>query len=463
MTKKALSALALALAALAAGRAASAGSAGGEPFDFLSMDAGGRPVAMGGAYTALAQDSEALVYNPASLGRTDRYETTFMHNQHLAGVTQEYVGFASPRGWGAQVNYLSFGRVARTTVSSPDGTGGSFGISDLAVGAGYGRELAPGLRAGAAGKILRETVDNISASGYAVDFGALWSVPGPERTWTFGAALQNLGPSVRFQGASQHLPWTLRLGAGRELTALGNPSAVAFDLLKERSESPSVAFGAESWIAPAFAVRLGYSGRYDAGPGITAGFGWRRREFRFDYAITPLGELGSAHRLSATVRWGGKDSEGLVPGQGVVSETLLQRVDRSTTSAEADRRLAAVAEFVKLELTPQAEKELADVAPLLEPDDPRRVQRLQLLGDLHRRQTRLREAKAAYTEALTLAIRLGLRNVYAADAYAGMGHCLVAEKNDDLALRFFEKALETGASGETAKGVQAELARLRKR
>lgn len=447
---------------LGTGRRASAGSAGAEPFDFLLMDAGARPVAMGGASSALAQDSEALVYNPAALGRGSRYETTFMHNQYISPISQEYVGFASPRGWGAQLNYLSFGRVSRTTISSPDGTGGTFGINDLALGVGYGREVTPGFRAGVAGKLIRETIDSVSSNGYAVDFGGLWRLPAGPRAWTFGAALQNLGPATRFHSASESLPWLMRLGAACEVKTLGKPATFAVDLLKERSESPAIAFGAEAWVAPAFAVRLGYSGRNDAGPGVTAGFGWRRQDFQFDYALSPLGELGSAHRLSATVRWG-KGDEDSSGSQGVVSERLLEPVARSTMTAEPDRRLQAVDEFIKLDMLAQAEKELAELAPLLGPDDPRNVQRLQRLGDLFRRQGKMREAKLAYTDALTLAIRLGLRNLYAADAYAGMGHCLVAERNTELATRFFEKSLEAGASPDTAKAVEAELSRLRKR
>lgn len=449
-------------ALLAAGRTARAGSAGAEPFDFLFLDVGARAVAMGGAYTALPSESEALHYNPAALGRGERYETMFMHNQYLSPITQEYVGFASPRGWGAQLNYLTFGRVARTTISSPDGTGGTFGINDMALGFGYGREMGPGLRAGAAAKILREQIDNVTASAYAADLGALYALPGDSR-WTLGAALQNIGPTVKFQQAAESLPWLLRLGAAREFKALDKTSTLALDILKQRSQGPAVALGAETWVAPSFAVRLGFDGRNDAGIGITAGFGWKREDFQFDYALSPLGELGSAHRLSATLRWGNNDGDGGSGASGVISSALLPPVVQSTTTAEPDRKLQAADEFLKLDLTAQAEKELVDVGALLGPDDPRQIRRSLRLGDLHRKLGRMAQAKSAYTDALTLAIRLGLRDSNAADSYAGMGYCLVNEKKDDLAIRFFEKALEAGATSETSKAVQAELLRLRKR
>ncbi|MBI5202933.1 MAG: PorV/PorQ family protein [Elusimicrobia bacterium] len=449
MTKRLLAAL-LVLALVGAGRRASA-SGGGEPFDFLFLDAGARPVAMGGAYTAAASDSEALLYNPAALGRGKRYETTFMHNQYVNPITQEYVGFASPSGWGAQLNYLSFGRVSRTTIANPDGTGGTFGINDMALGAGYGRDMGNGLRLGAAGKYLREQIDNVSANGYAVDLGGLLSVRGDHK-WTFGAALQNVGPTVKFQQAKESLPWNLRLGGACELDLRGAPATLSLDLSKERSDSPVIALGAETWLAPAFALRLGYSQRNDAGPGITAGVGWRRKDFQIDYAMTPLGELGSAHRLSATVRWG---------KTAAPMPVVLVNGSTTTVPATPDQLLATVDEFIRLEMFAPAEKTLNDLAAQIPGDDVRHVRRLERLGTAQRRQGKINEARNSYTEALTLALRLGMRDRWAAEAYAGMGYCLVAQGKNDLAAKFFAKALEAGATPETIKAVEAELKKLK--
>lgn len=63
--------------------------------------------------------------------------------------------------------------------------------------------------------------------------------------------------------------------------------------------------GLEAKPLKAFALRLGFDGRNDAGPGLTAGLGAGGEGLWADYAFVPFGELGSAHRVSLTLRWGG--------------------------------------------------------------------------------------------------------------------------------------------------------------
>ncbi|MCX5787553.1 MAG: PorV/PorQ family protein [Elusimicrobia bacterium] len=465
--KRTAAAIGVALAAFAAGGRALAASPGAEPFDFLSLDAGARAVAMGGAQAALASDAEALIYNPAALGRGGRYEATLMHNQYVSPITQEYVGFATPQGLGLQLNYLTYGHVPRTTVSNPDGTGASFGITDTALGLGLGREVAEGLRVGGAVKFIRESIDNVSGSAYAADGGILYATPG-RRRWLFAAALQNMGSTVRFQSANEKLPAQLRLGAAYEVRSgaeapasfdwvdnlLALPVTFELDLIKERSDNALFSFGAESWLAPSFAARVGFNGRNDAGIGITAGFGWRHDGFQLDYAFTPLGDLGSAHRLSATFRWGGAKAPAVpvrVPERDLAGLSVDERIEKHLNAAE---------EFLRLGMFAQAQDELGEATALLVPTDPREIRRLSLLGGLRLQQKDFSAARVAFMDSLTMAIKSGLRDRYVADAYAGMGFCLLEEKNTGYAVKFFRRALEGNPSPETARSAQKELRKL---
>ncbi|UPT75948.1 MAG: PorV/PorQ family protein [Elusimicrobiota bacterium] len=294
---------ALLLAALAAASARAQSAAGADAFDFLRLDANARAVGLGGAYTALATDSNALLYNPAGLGRVSASEATFMHNQYAQGVTQQYIAAALKNGWGAQFNYASLGDVPRTTISNPGGTGGRLNVSDSSLGVGYGRELTSELSAGAGLKYVSESLGDATANGYAVDGGVLYRMP-EVRNLTLGASLLNVGPAVKFASRSEKLPTTIRLGSAYALSLPRNDVTVAMDLSRSLSDKIRLGLGAETLIDRQFAARLGFTTRNDAGLGISLGLGWRGPRLGADYAFVPMGELGTAHRISFTLRWG---------------------------------------------------------------------------------------------------------------------------------------------------------------
>ncbi|MDE2509623.1 MAG: PorV/PorQ family protein, partial [Elusimicrobia bacterium] len=313
MRSSAISALAASLLAALPAPARAAGSAGATPFNFISLDADARPVALGGAYSSLAGDANALLYNPAGFGALKSHQLTLMHNQYFQGITQEYAAFAYNigeneqynqsrygngytglrQGWGVMLNTLSFGSVQRTTLSNPDGTGlSSFGLRDSVVAFGYGAQILPGFSVGAAVKDFYETVDNASLSAPAADVGILYASSG--LPLSFGFAAQNLGPGARSHGVTEPLPMTVRAGAAYFWAPEG---LLSLDVVSTRDGSPTVHAGAEYAAFGRLALRAGYDGNNDAGPGITAGLGILFPGASVNYAFAPFGVLGDAHRI----------------------------------------------------------------------------------------------------------------------------------------------------------------------
>ncbi len=277
--------------------------AGAEPFDFLFLDANARPVGMGGAYTALATDANALLYNPAGLGQVKRNEATFMHNAYMQGINQEYAAYASPHGWSANLNYLSFGDVPKTTISNPAGSGlGQTTLTDMALGLGYGRKIVDSLALGVGVKYIREVVDDYAVTGYALDAGALYAVP-MVNGLDLGAAVQNIGPTTRARSAHENLPLNLRFGAAYTFKVNGHENAIVLDVSKERSQGALVSVGAETRVLEPVALRMGFNTHNDAGIGITAGFGYFFKAGSVDYAFVPMGDSGDTHRISVTLHW----------------------------------------------------------------------------------------------------------------------------------------------------------------
>lgn len=290
------------LAALAAAPARAAG--GGSPFAFLALDGNSRPAALGGAYAALAADASALHYNPAGLGRLQAHEATLMHHEHFQGARRQYGAVALRQGVGIQFHALGYDKTQRTTLSNPSGAGlGTFGSRDLAVGAGFGRLVAAGLSLGAGVKYLRSEIDAYSGSGVAVDLGALYA-PARLPGLAVGLAAQNLGGTARFQSASERLPANVKAGAAYRVGSASREATVALDVNRERRAGLRVGAGVEAKPTAALALRLGFDGRNDAGPGLTAGVGVGNRRLWADYAFVPYGDLGSSHQMSLTLRWG---------------------------------------------------------------------------------------------------------------------------------------------------------------
>ena len=398
-----------------------AAAAGGESFDFLLFDPSARAIALGGAYTALATDSNALFYNPAGLARMKSHEASFMHNQYVEGLTQEHLAFAARQGWGLDLNFLNFGGIPRTRLDAPDGGIGTVGMTDLAFGGGYGHAFNDWFSAGAGLKFLREKIDNTTAGGFAADLGALASVPSLPGL-SFGASLLNAGPGVRFQSRKENLPLLARAGAAYAFPMAKTDNMAALDLTKARTDKLRLGFGVETVIDKLLALRFGFTTRNDAGIGITGGVGFIWKALGVDYAFVPFGDLGVAHRLSLTFRWGAEEG-------------------RETRRAEREER---------------AELKYEPPAPV-ESEDLRRVMYNEKLGRTSLRQGDVSHAKASFTEAISIATAVGTKDPVLADAYAGMARCLREEGQTDYAVKFFKKALEAGPISPSRLRIEKEL------
>lgn len=441
----------LALAALAAAAPRARAAGGSDSLEFLLMDGHARPAALGGAYAALASDASALRYNPGGLGFVAVDELALTHNQYVQSVRQQQAGLALRSGWGAELNYLDFGRIQRTTLSNPNGTGDRAGLDDMAFSGGYGRRFGD-LAVGGAAKYFRETADRTVASGFAGDAGVMWrpsGIPG----LSAGAAVLNAGPDVKYQSLKQKLPALARAGASYSFDAAGNGNTATFELSRTRADSIIPSFGFETVFAKAVAFRLGYTRRANAGLGLTGGVGWLYDRFVVGYAFSPYGDLGVAHRVTLAFRWG-EGARGAekpvfsdkrpVEGDDMAADLL----------GEAQRRLERGDHAGAIQALDQAETRMGE-------KDPRRVRRLERRATALLRAGKAAPARDGYTDAIKEALRLGVKDGAVTDAYVGLGLISVAEGNAEYALRLFLKALHLDPNPETRKLLETNIATLR--
>src|SRR5688572_26789187 len=103
-------------------------AAGTEGAAFLGIPVGAGPTAMGSAYTALATDAYAPVYNPAGLASLKSNEIAGQHLSYLESMHYEHVSYVHPfgkdadgsatKGLGFSIQYLGSGDMDRVDIDA---------------------------------------------------------------------------------------------------------------------------------------------------------------------------------------------------------------------------------------------------------------------------------------------------------------------------------------------------------
>ena len=287
---------------------------GAETAAFLKISPGARPIAMGEAFTAVADDLNALAWNPAGLAQMGRRETAFMHAELFADTRYDFLGYAHPlpgplRGTAA----LGLARLSQGDLEGRDESRrptGSFTASDTAFQLALGSRLGSGPMLGASIKYLQSKIGGAQAEGLSLDLGVLKPFRLSEAPVSVGLSVLNLGPGLRFAERSDDLPLTVSLGAG--LGILSSMRLAADYRHRPRSGASQFGLGTEYSLLPALTLRAGYAARLEKVPaasgagafmGMGMGFGLRLGRAALDYSFTPAGELGHAQRLSLSTRF----------------------------------------------------------------------------------------------------------------------------------------------------------------
>jgi hypothetical protein len=275
----------------------------------LKIGLGARPVAMGEAFVAQADDLNTTAWNPAGLSQIQGIQAGFMHNIYLQDTSMEYLAYAQNlfpgAGIGANVTYLNYGSLDKyDEVNGLPVANGSFTPTVFTGTIGYGQWLLPSLAVGVSLKMISQTIDTEHYSAVAVDLGGLYktAVTGLQ----LGLAVQNLGSQL----AGANLPQNLKVGAAYVLPvkfAANDTWNTLVDVNVPFGDTSytSVNLGTEYWYNQVVAGRVGYqiknTGDLGGVTGLTAGAGVKVSMFSVDYALVSYGDLGLTHQLAISV------------------------------------------------------------------------------------------------------------------------------------------------------------------
>ncbi len=321
MTRLALAVLLAALAlagaepARAFGGAARKGTSGAQ---FLELSPGARATAMGEAFGGVADDVEAVYYNPAGLANLRRVEVSGMHDQLFQGMSYDFLAAAVPvLTWsrqkrdkadygvlGLSVYSLSVGGLQRRGLIETDAPVDTFDAASLAYALSYAWRPGGGAwSVGGTVKSVQERLDSTRGAATALDAGALYR---GDRL-SLGAGVRDAGQALRIGSTADPLPTSLYAGASWQLL-LGWLLAAEADL--PRDGPAGLALGAEyrTLVADKLSTsaRAGYDSRsVDPGQfsGASVGVGLAYGGLGFDFSFSPFGELGSAYKYSLRARF----------------------------------------------------------------------------------------------------------------------------------------------------------------
>lgn len=305
------------------------GEAGYTSANFLKIGMGSRAAAMADSFTAVADDSTALYWNPAGLALSKGTGLSTTHGQWLQGVSNDYIALSQRFGnnGAAGIGFITqsvqgFSAAMEDSLGNYVGQGAAVNASDWVLSAAYADSLGHLLP----GELFKNTLAGLKVNlvgqnaitpvGNAFSFEAGFLHLLPQQHLAFGLDIQNVGTAI--QDRSQ--PVLFKAGASWYRAHNFNPGdklILAADLGLHDDTGFHPSFGTEyrSPIAKDFAgaLRLGLRPTDDQygisfltfGAGIEKQF--EGFDAGFDYAFVPYGAIGVTHRFTLNLRLGAQE------------------------------------------------------------------------------------------------------------------------------------------------------------
>ncbi len=306
---------------------------------FLEIPVGARAIALGSAYSGIADDASSLYWNSAGSARLTEPDVLFSHSNWIADLRFDYAAIAVPVNsfgtLGLSFTALTMGDMPVRTVDAQEGTGELFSASNIAVGIHYARNLSDKFSIGFSGKYIQETIWHMSAQAFALDFGVLYTTDF-FNNMKIGAMISNFGTDMRMSGRdarmfvsadkqkmgsndqipvnieldSWSLPLNFQFGIATDLYKSDiHHVLIAIDALHPSDNYESINIGLEYTFSEILALRGGYRslGLADSEGGLTFGAGVGGELFgggvdiKLDFAYSDYGRLKAANTITLAI------------------------------------------------------------------------------------------------------------------------------------------------------------------
>lgn len=267
-------------------------------FENIELMAG--PMGMGGAYTAVTQDTSALIWNPAGLARLPDPEIGISYLDLYGLLGYSFIGVAHPIPTGQTLG--------AAILNSSDTEGLSYErIVLLSAATRLWRQLCVGMSAKYfTTSVNLERMPLGHGKGWGVDFGIQYAFM--KEPVSIGVVFPNLLSNLSYrrlesEGYNESLLREWRIGAAVRVDVPSRKSDTLLAVFEITNGMPLL--GGEYRYSARhgeFAFRLGwrFTAPYANGygdPGFTAGFGYRHGTIGLDYAFVNGRHIGSQSSL----------------------------------------------------------------------------------------------------------------------------------------------------------------------
>lgn len=294
---------------------------------FLGIGVGPKSIAMGGAFTSIADDASTLYWNPGAISRLDNSQAMFSNASWLVNTNVNLLAgvlkLDASNAIGIFFTQLDYGDEEITDLYNQEGTNLYWKASDLVTGISYARNLTNRFSIGGSLKYISQRIHNESASSVALDIGLLYQTL--SETFRIGMSISNFGSDMTMDGKDLFhkidldpdngghnetivaklktdawpLPLFFRVGISSDvITTDVLRLTVASDFFMPSDDVESVNFGIESGFLERVFIRAGYKaiGDSESKEGLTFGIGAKTYVSGFgivvDYAIQDFGDFG---------------------------------------------------------------------------------------------------------------------------------------------------------------------------
>ena len=300
--------------------------------EFLAIGVGGRPLGMGGAFTAAANDITSAYYNPAGLALINYPQIALMHDERFGNlVNYNYGAVALP--YGPDLSFsVSAMRLAvdgiydtRNALIDYNGDGtldhpkdridyskiSEFSNQDWAFYLTGAKRLSDDLMVGANVKIISRSIAEFSAWGVGFDIGALYT---PMENLMLGVNIQDVTTTLVAwsTGRNELISPTLKIGAayGYDIAwGFRVMPVLDFDIRFENRQFASQFNIGPVSFDPHAGFELGYKnlfsirGGYNDVKQFTVGAGVKLPKLNIDYSFARFNmseddRLPDTHRIS---------------------------------------------------------------------------------------------------------------------------------------------------------------------